>query len=105
MFGLFQSEQTAVNTRLLEDVFDLTKREAEVCKSLISGTSVSDIAEEAERSAKTVRNQIQMIYEKVGVSSNAELMDSLTVFRKVGTMFDGQTGNLLAPATQRQIKE
>ena len=105
MFAVFvgQSEQDAVNTHLLEDVFDLTKREAEVCKSLISGKSVSDIAEEAERSAKTVRNQIQMIYEKVGVSSNTELMDSLTVFRTVGTMFDGRTSNLMTPAGQRQI--
>ncbi len=107
MFAIFvgQSEQDAVNTRLLEDVFDLTKREAEVCKSLISGKSVSDIAAESERSAKTVRNQIQMIYEKVGVSSNTELMDSLTVFRTVGTMFDGQTSNLVTPAAQRQTKD
>lgn len=91
MFAIFvgQSEKDAVNTDLLEDVFDLSAREAEVCKSLLMGLSVSTIAENAQRSPKTVRNQIQMIYEKVGVSSNAELVDTLSVFRTVGTMFEG----------------
>ncbi len=97
MFAIFvgQSEQDAMNTGLLEDVFDLTKREAEVCKSLLAGASVSDIAETSHRSPKTVRNQVQMIYEKVGVSSNAELMDRLSVFRTVGTMFDAHSDGLI----------
>ncbi|MEM9911113.1 MAG: helix-turn-helix transcriptional regulator [Pseudomonadota bacterium] len=92
MFAIFvgQSEQDAVNIGLLEDVFDLTKREAQVCKQLLSGESVAAIAQASGRSPKTVRNQIQMIYEKIGVSSNAELMESLSVFKTVGTMFDGQ---------------
>ncbi len=91
MFAVFvgQSAQDAVNTALLEDVFDLSAREAEVCKSLLMGRSVATIAESSQRSPKTVRNQIQMIYEKVGVSSNAELLDRLSVFRTVGTMFEG----------------
>lgn len=90
MFAIFvgQSENDAVNTDLLEDVFDLTKREAEVCRSLLVGQGVSAISEAAGRSQKTVRNQIQTIYEKVGVSSNTKLMDRLSVFRTVGMMFE-----------------
>jgi DNA-binding CsgD family transcriptional regulator len=96
MFAIFvgQSERDAINVRLLEDVFDLTKREAEVCKSLIAGESVAVIAEGSGRSPKTVRNQIQMIYEKIGVSSNTELLDRLSIFRTVGTMFQGQSSGL-----------
>lgn len=95
MFAIFvgQSEQDAVNTGLLEDVFGLSAREAEVCKGLLMGRSVVTIAEDSGRSPKTVRNQIQMIYEKVGVSSNAELLDALSVFRTVGTMFDNSLDN------------
>ena len=98
MFAVFvgQSEQDAINTGLLEDVFDLTKREAEVCKSLLAGESVAAIAESSGRSPKTVRNQIQMTYEKIGVSSNTELMDRLSVFRTVGTMFESQSNRLSA---------
>ncbi|MEM6586984.1 MAG: helix-turn-helix transcriptional regulator, partial [Pseudomonadota bacterium] len=93
MFAIFvgQSEQDAINIGLLEDVFDLTKREAEVCKNLIAGETVTAIAEGSGRSPKTVRNQIQMIYEKIGVSSNTELMDNLSIFRTVGTMFESQS--------------
>lgn len=105
MFAIFvgQSERDAVNTNLLEDVFDLTRREAEVCKGLLAGESVAVIAEAAGRSPKTVRNQIQTIYEKIGVSSNTELMDSLSVFRTVGTMFEGPSSALAGGSPHRRI--
>ena len=94
LFAVFvgQSASDAVNTQLLEDVFDLTLREAEVCKQLLLGHGVTEIADMADRSPKTVRNQIQVIYEKIGVSSNTALMDALSVFRTVGTMFDDAAG-------------
>ena len=78
----------AMNARLLQDVFDLTPREAEVCMSILGGQSAADISEASKRSLKTVRNQIQAIHEKVGVTSNTALMDALAVFRTVGTMFE-----------------
>jgi len=85
-----QAAQDRISVPLLEDVFDLTPREAEVCTRLMLGASAGDIAEEAGRSLKTVRNQIQVIYEKVGVTSNVALMDTLSVFRAVGGMFEGE---------------
>ncbi|WP_342069991.1 helix-turn-helix transcriptional regulator [Yoonia algicola] len=90
MFAIFigQTELDAISTALLEDVFDLTPREAEVCKSLLLGASAADIAVDSGRSLKTVRNQIQIVYQKVGVSSNVALIDSLSVFRTVSSMFE-----------------
>lgn len=104
MFAIFvgQSTQDAVNAALLEDVFELTTREAQICKRMLMGESVATIAEMSERSTKTVRNQIQMIYNKVGVSSNTELMDTLSVFRTVGTMFESGTAGV-PPAAISQM--
>lgn len=98
LFAVFigQTERDAISTTLLEDVFDLTAREAEVCKALMLGASAAEIAEGAERSLKTVRNQIQIIYEKVGVSSNVALMEALSVFRTVGAMFEEDGGGVTA---------
>ncbi|WP_076444626.1 helix-turn-helix transcriptional regulator [Roseivivax lentus] len=94
MFAIFigQTDVDAISTALLEDVFDLTSREAEVCKGLMLGASASDLADVSGRSLKTIRNQIQIIYEKVGVSSNVALIDALSVFRTVGTMFEDGGG-------------
>jgi DNA-binding CsgD family transcriptional regulator len=90
LFAVFvgQSAADAINAALLEDVFDLTPREAEVCAALISGQSAADIAEASGRALKTVRNQVQVVYEKVGVTSNVALIEALSVFRTVGAMFD-----------------
>lgn len=105
MFAIFvgQSERDAVNTLLLQDVFKLTKREAEVCIAVLGGESVAAIAEGSGRSLKTVRNQIQKIYEKIEVSSNAELMDSLSVLRTVGTMFESQPKTISETPKPRRI--
>ncbi|MDA4848400.1 helix-turn-helix transcriptional regulator [Hoeflea poritis] len=84
-----QTSNEAISSALLEDVFDLTVREAEVCKELLMGRKVPQIAEIFGRSPKTIRNQIQTIYDKTGVASNTSLLDALLVFRTVGTLFEG----------------
>ena len=76
-----------VSSRLLQDAFGLTLREAEVCRGLLNGQKPSELAIEMEKSEKTIRNQIQAVHEKVGVSSTRELTDALSVFRSVGAMF------------------
>lgn len=83
-----QASNDAISRALLEDVFDLTAREAEVCKELLIGRKVPQIAEAFGRSPKTIRNQIQTIYDKTGVASNTSLLDALLVFRTVGTLFE-----------------
>ena len=85
-----QTSNDTISSALLEDVFDLTAREAEVCKELLMGRKVTEIAESFGRSPKTIRNQIQTIYDKTGVASNTSLLDALLVFRTIGTLFDGE---------------
>ena len=76
-----------VNLRLLRDAFGLTQREAEGCGGLLGGQKPSELAVQMERSEKTIRNQIQAVHEKVGVTSTRDLTDALSVFRSVGAMF------------------
>ncbi len=85
---------TAVNTGLLQDVFRLSGREADVCSALVAGQSPVQIADAQGRAEKTIRNQIQAVHEKVGVTSTRELADALSVFRTVGAMFDGNDPHL-----------
>ncbi len=77
----------SISLRLLQDAFGLTPREAEVCRGLLDGHKPSDLAIEMERSEKTIRNQIQSVHEKVGVSSARDLTEALSVFRSVGAMY------------------
>lgn len=51
---------------------DLTRREYEVLQLLAQGQSNSVIAEQLFVSEKTVRNQLSLIFDKLGVSSRAE---------------------------------
>lgn len=88
------SGEAAVNTGLLQDVFRLTGREAEVCSALVAGQSPVQISEAQGRAEKTIRNQIQAVHEKVGVASTRELAEALSVFRTVGAMFDANDPHL-----------
>jgi len=85
VLGYGPGGQTSVD--LLKTVFDLTVREAEVCRSLLLGMSPQEIASKSGRSIKTVRNQVQAVLEKVGVNSTVSLLEALVAFRAVG---DGQ---------------
>lgn len=91
LFAVFIGQRggDAINLGLLQDVYALTAREAEVCGALLAGQSPAQIADGAGRSLKTVRNQVQAVHDKVGVTSGAELSEALTVFRTVGAVFDG----------------
>ena len=76
-----------VSVRLLQDAFGLTQREAEVCRGVLDGRKPSELARDMGRSEKTIRNQIQSVHEKVGVTSSRDLTDALSVFRSVGAMY------------------
>ncbi len=68
-FALFvgQTEGDAIDAGLLGDVFDLTRRKAEICRDRLLGLAPAEIAEAGGRSARTVRNRIQTIHDKLGV--------------------------------------
>ena len=105
-FAVFvgQGEEEAIDPRLLGDVFDLTGREGAICRDLLTGRSPAEIAEIAEasgRSVKTVRNQVQVIYEKLGVDSQRGLFDRLSAFRAVSGVFGGTQRSI---AADRQLR-
>ena len=87
---------------LLEHAFGLTSREAEICSALANGQGPQEIADNASRSLKTVRNQIHAIHGKIGVSSSQELASALAVFRVAsGTIRSGQAGKEVLPDQER----
>ncbi|MEL7256463.1 MAG: helix-turn-helix transcriptional regulator [Pseudomonadota bacterium] len=90
LYAVFVGSQgdEPVNTGLLRDVFELTQREAEICSAVVAGQSPAEIAAATGRAEKTVRNQIQAVYEKVGVNSAQSLNDALSVFKTVGAIFN-----------------
>lgn len=80
-------QEGEISLTLLRDAFELSQREAEVCRDLLSGHTPSEIAALTHRAEKTVRNQIQAVHEKVGVHSSRDLVEALSVFRNVGAMY------------------
>lgn len=67
----------------LQDVFGLTICEAKVCRGLLTGAKPSQLAQDMDRSEKTIRNQIQAVHQKVGVNSTRDLAEVLSVSRTV----------------------
>jgi DNA-binding CsgD family transcriptional regulator len=90
-FFIGQPVKESIILALLRDTFKLPLREAEVCRDLLSGRSAAEISATSGRALKTVRNQVQTIYEKLGVKSNVQLKESLSVFRTVGEIFEGES--------------
>ncbi|UWQ15129.1 helix-turn-helix transcriptional regulator [Aliiroseovarius sp. M344] len=99
LFAIFAGTQgeTAVNPGLLQDVFALTKREAEVSSHIVTGKTPAEIAKLTGRAEKTIRNQVQAVLEKVGVKSTGALSEALAVFRIVGAMYDPDDPILFTP--------
>ena len=104
LFAIFvgTQEDVPVNPGLLIDTFDLTPREAEVCAHLMQGQTPAQIAGATRRAEKTIRNQIQLAYAKVGVNSVQGLHEALSVFKVVGAMFNLSDQHMFA--MQRDAK-
>jgi DNA-binding NarL/FixJ family response regulator len=60
------------------DVAVLTRREREITSLAATGLSNKEIAETLVVSARTVENHLQRAYEKLGISSRAQLADALS---------------------------
>jgi DNA-binding CsgD family transcriptional regulator len=52
----------------------LSDREAQVVQLLLSGNRVPLIAQQLHLSSSTVRNQLSMVYRKLGISSQQQLI-------------------------------
>ncbi len=64
----------------LYDRFDLTKREQEILGLILQGKSNKDIETQLFISAKTVKNHIYNLYQKLGVKSRLELANAVRDF-------------------------
>jgi DNA-binding CsgD family transcriptional regulator len=62
----------------------LTPAERTVALGIVRGRSMADIAKDRGTSLRTVANQIQSIYEKLGVTSRLELVARLRAERSEG---------------------
>jgi DNA-binding CsgD family transcriptional regulator len=62
---------------IIIDAYSLTRREREVVSALARGDSTSEIATRLFLSQHTVRDHIKTVFEKVGISSRAELVAKL----------------------------
>ncbi len=82
-------EDGMIDAGLIQDVFGLSNREAGIARFRASGQTPGQIAVSSDRSEKVVRNQIQVIFVKVGVNSARAPADALAVFRAASTMLDG----------------
>jgi DNA-binding NarL/FixJ family response regulator len=60
----------------------LTQAELEVARSAAAGSSSKTIAENSCRSVRTVENLLQRAYEKLGISSRAQVADALSDMRR-----------------------
>ena len=66
------------NERLLKSAFGFTQAETDITKSMVNGYSLSDIAEQRDRSLSTIRTQIKMMLQKTGLGSQKELLRLVT---------------------------
>jgi DNA-binding CsgD family transcriptional regulator len=65
------------STQTIQGLFDLTPTEARIARGIAAGKTVDDLAHEACLAVETVRNQLKSVFNKTGVSRQAELVGLL----------------------------
>jgi DNA-binding CsgD family transcriptional regulator len=77
MVTLEEESPAAINSQKLKDKFHLSKREVEVVGLLILGLKNAEIARKLFVSEVTIKKHLQNIYEKVGVTNRATLINRM----------------------------
>ncbi|MCP4833340.1 MAG: helix-turn-helix transcriptional regulator [Phycisphaera sp.] len=76
---LFRENMIASSRKILDSLVDrLTPRQLEVATLLVEGATKSDIAETLDVSENTIKSTVRAIYKKLGVTSKAEFIRSMT---------------------------
>lgn len=76
--------QAAIDSRQLPAALGLTRVESRVAALLAEGRSVSEIAVATGRQARSVRQVLERIYDKHGISNEAELVQLVLTAAKFG---------------------
>ncbi len=71
----------AVDTRLIEGLFDLTPAEAAIAGGLLRGMTLDSIASERGTSLQTTRTQLKAVMQKTGTNRQADLVRLLSATR------------------------
>jgi DNA-binding CsgD family transcriptional regulator len=79
---------TSVGRSVVMCAFDLTAAEADVATSLANGASVEAIAHARGVSVNTVRAQLNAVYQKAGVTRQAELVRVLRDLPRLAAVTD-----------------
>ncbi|MBX3485640.1 alpha/beta fold hydrolase [Phenylobacterium sp.] len=74
---------------VVRDSFGLTEAEVRVARLLRDGLSMQQIAERLDVSARTVRNQLQSVFAKLGVQRQSDLVRALTELAGVNRALHG----------------
>jgi DNA-binding CsgD family transcriptional regulator len=64
-------------TQVVQGLFDLTPAEARIARGIAAGKTVDELAHEARLAVGTVRQQLKSVFNKTGVSRQAELVGIL----------------------------
>jgi DNA-binding CsgD family transcriptional regulator len=75
IYGPIQRRQ--ISLEILDQVYGLTRAQAEVARQLFSGLSVEETAAALELSLNTVRTHLKHIFTRCGVQSQGELLQLL----------------------------
>jgi len=76
---LFREGMVDSSRKILDSVVDrLTPRQIEVAALLVEGATKASIAETLDVSENTIKSTVRAIYKKLGVTSKAEFIRSMT---------------------------
>jgi DNA-binding CsgD family transcriptional regulator len=65
------------SAQVIQGLFDLSPAEARVARGIAAGKTVDDLANEVGLAVATVRSQLKSVFNKTGVSRQAELVGIL----------------------------
>lgn len=78
LFAISRNYRTHVSVETLMGMFSLTPSEAAVCKYILEGKELREIAEIRSKSVNTIREQLYQSFKKTGCSSQTALVNMLT---------------------------
>jgi DNA-binding CsgD family transcriptional regulator len=80
------------STQVVQGLFDLTPAEARIARGIATGKTVDELAHEACLAVGTVRQQLKSVFNKTGVSRQAELVGILVGSALRSQAEDGDIG-------------
>jgi DNA-binding CsgD family transcriptional regulator len=71
---MIKPRQKKLDVALLKNLYNLTPVETTTTSLIFSGLNVKEVSEKMQRSAHTIRSSLKVIFQKIGVNRQAELI-------------------------------